>query len=156
MELLARTKWIQPLSIRATSSDGVTGAGFAINGYNRVALRFDSGVITTGDSDDVVVCTVDKASIATIDTDAAASDWSTITAATQTLGPSADSDTALTGEFLDIDLVEHGLSTGMLRVKMTGSLGAVSQVHCTAILYGRTGKSPAPSDSGAYTDPASS
>jgi hypothetical protein len=156
MELLQRAKWVELIPIQASSSDGVTGAGYSINGFNRVAIRFDSGVFTTGDSDDTVTCAIDYTQIATLDTNAAASDWTTITAATQTLGPSADSDTQMTGEFLDISLPKHGISTGMIRAVMTDSLGGVSQVHCTAILYAPTGRTPDSSDSGTYTDPASS
>lgn len=155
-ELLQHSKWVELIPIQAGSSDGITGAGVAVNGYNRVVIRFDAGVMTTGDSDDVVTCTIDYATISTLDTNAAASDWTTITAATQTLGPSADTNTQMTAEFLDLSFAKHGISTGMIRAVMANSPTSVAQVHCTAILYQPTGKTPDSSDSGTYTDPASS
>ena len=90
---------LSPISV---DSDGATGSYVDYNGYNRALIAFQSGTVGTGDSDDTMTFLVYKVDDIAASA-AAASDHVAITAATQTLGPSADTDTALGMEIIDLD-----------------------------------------------------
>ena len=137
----------------AVTSDGKTGSYVDYNMYNRAVIAFHAGIPTTGDSDDTVTFLIHKVDdIAAAS--AAASDHVDITAATQTLGPGADSDTAFGEEFLDIDFVEHGLTNGCLNVTADASLGCVVPCSASIILYKPSGEHT--DTAMTITDPASS
>jgi hypothetical protein len=130
----------QSIYPQSCSSDGVTGAGLALDGYSRAFIGCFGGLVATGDSDDTVTFTVSKNIVTNVASDAASSDWVVITAATQTLGPSADTDTVIGQEFIDLDFAEHGLSTGLLRLGALSSEGCAASVTGIFQFYRETGK----------------
>lgn len=122
---------LDPVSV---TSDGAAGNYVDYNGYNRAFVIFQGGLVATGDSDDTITLTISKVDdIAAAS--AAASDETIITAAAQTLGASADTDTALGIEFLDIDFVAHSLDNGCLTVDALASEGGAVACSATIILY---------------------
>ena len=136
------------------SSDAVNGTALPLDGYSRALVSFSGGLVSTGDSDDLITFLVQKNIVTNIASDAASSDWVTITLATQILGPPATSDIPLGLEFIDLDLAEHSLSTGLLRASATGSLGISASMASQFIFYRQTGKN---ADSAmTITKPASS
>lgn len=125
---------LAPVSV---TSDGANGAWVDFNGWNRALVICTAGLVATGDSDDTMTFLVQKSDVAAAA--AAASDVVDITAATQTVGASASTDVALGTEFIDLNLVVHGLSSGALRVTATASEGCAAASSATIILYDRNG-----------------
>lgn len=122
---------LAPVSV---TSDGAAGSYVDYNGYNRALVIFQAGLVATGDSDDTMTFTISKVDDIASGT-AAASDQVVITAATQTLGPSADTDTVLGIELLDIDFVAHSLDNGCLIVNALASEGCAAVSSATIVLY---------------------
>lgn len=122
----------------SVTSDGATGEYVDYNGYNRALIIFESGLVATGDSDDTMTFLVYKVDDIAASA-AAASDHVAITAATQTLGPSADTDTELGCEMIDLDFVAHDLDNGCLTVIATASEGCAAASSATILLYNPTG-----------------
>ena len=125
---------LDPISV---DSDGVTGNYVDYNGYSRAFFVLGGGLVSGGDSDDTLTLTVSKSAVAAAT--AAASDETVITAAAVTLGPSADTDTALGLEFIDLDLVAHGLTTGSLIVNALASEGGTAIGYADIVLYNKSG-----------------
>jgi len=126
---------LNPVSV---TSDGAAGNYVDYNGYNRALVIFQGGLVATGDSDDTITLTISKVDdIAAAS--AAASDETIITAAAQTLGPPADTNTVLGVELLDIDFVAHGLDNGCLTVDALASEGCAAACSATIILYRPSG-----------------
>jgi hypothetical protein len=126
---------LAPVSV---TSDGAAGVYVDYNGYNRALVIVSGGLVATGDSDDTITLTVSKVDdIAAAS--AAASDEVVITAAVATLGPVADTDTALGVELIDIDFVAHSLDNGCLTIDGLASEGGAAVCSATIILYEPTG-----------------
>jgi hypothetical protein len=131
------------LNAISVDSDGVDGAWVSIDGFNRAFVSCMAGEPTAGDSDSAFTFLVYKDTTTNVVSDGSSDDEVAITAATQTIALIAgDSDAVIGGaEYLDIDFVAHGLTTGLLRVTATASAGAASAAPCAAtiILYDRCG-----------------
>ena len=127
---------------QATSSDGVTGTGAPLNGWNSCVALFSAGS-GGGTSDATAVFVVQKNTVTSVASDAASTDWVDISAATQTLGPGVDSDASLGGdEYVDLDIVGLGLSTGLLRIKATAAPTGASNANIVSgflVFYDKTG-----------------
>lgn len=126
---------LAPVSV---TSDGAAGSYVDYNGYNRALVIFQGGLVATGDSDDTVTLTISKCDDVAASA-AAASDQVVITAAAQTLGASADTDTVLGIELLDIDFATHSLDNGCLIVNALASEGCAAACAATIVLYEPTG-----------------
>lgn len=128
-------QFLAPISV---TSDGATSSYIDYNGYNAALIICSGGTVGTGDSDDTVafqVSRIDDIAAAS----AAASDHVAITAATTTLGASADTDTALGVEMIYLDFTEHTLDNGCLVVVATASEGGAAVCSADIILLGGSG-----------------
>jgi hypothetical protein len=144
-------QFIAPVSV---TSDEAAGSYIDYNGWNNALITVQGGLVATGDSDDTMafqLYRIDDVAAASADSD----DEVAITAGIATLGPPADTDTALGIEHIDIDFQQHTLDNGCFVLRATASEGCAAAVSATIELYNANGKV---SDTawGTITVPASS
>lgn len=122
---------LAPVSV---DSDGAAGVYVDYNGYNRALVVVNGGLVATGDSADTVALTISKVDDIAASA-AAATDETVITAAVATLGPPADTDTALGVELIDIDFAAHSLDNGCLTIDAVASEGGAAVCSAVIVLY---------------------
>ena len=106
---------VAPQTVDTTGA--VAGAGVALDGFNFAQCLVSAG--TPLDSDTILTITFQKNSVTNVASDAASTDWSALGTVTYSV-TFTDSTSTAAGIYW-IDLVKHGLSTGLLRASTTVS-----------------------------------